>query len=93
MKSILSKSIIRKTALRDLLQQSAALTTAKWWIEDQNGVFIFGEKVAQKTDHQLIIVQGEHVGTVTGNHPPAVTLVATILQNWLLQEMEKKTNR
>lgn len=90
MKSILSKSITRKTALRDLLQQSAALTTAQWWVEDQNGVSIFGEKTAQGSDIQLIVVQGENVGAVKGNHPQAVSWVATILQNWLLQEIEKK---
>lgn len=90
MKVTLAKSIARKTALRDLLQQAAALTNNGWWVEDDLGQVVFGQQTDRATESQAIRVSGEYLGVVKGQHPQVVTWAANMLQNWLQQEAEKK---
>lgn len=90
MKSTLAKSISRKAALRDLLLQAVALTSNDWWVEDELGQVVFGQKNDRAAESQTIIVHDEWLGTAKGTKQAEVAWAANMLQNWLKQEAEKK---
>ncbi len=89
MKTSLATALTRKKALAALLRQAIDFCPEHWCIEDADGNLLLGNLPDGAAQEQPIILEGETIGKVK-SQGGAGQFVASLLENWLRQEAEKR---
>lgn len=88
-KTALSRLLTRQSPLEALLREAARIVPEPWWLEDPTGSVVFGESPGAAAQRHPVQVAGEVVGWV-GSTGGAGAFIASLLENWLRQENEKR---
>lgn len=93
MKTTLANIIARKKTIAELLRQAADFAPENWQIAAPDGTPIFGKNGSKSSEtafhEQPILFENEIVGMLKSERAEA-KFVASLVENWLRQESEKR---